>query len=230
MTDHHDDERLGVTDDFEGEHMVTSGQVLLRDKLTTRPMAGVLGGAALVALAFSLFQLFALPAEAMVAPAATVVAALFLALAAVTLTVVRTVVTSDEVMVRLGLWGPRVPIADVVSVRAIDYPMIKYGGWGIKRGIDGSWAYTIPGGTGRVVELEYRDGSKTKKVVFSAERPEAVAEAILRATSGRLRIEDVSGAGRSSEVQADHEALIEAEAEAEAAGAARPKAGAEIPD
>lgn len=189
--------------------MSTEGEVLLRDKLASRTMAAVLGIPALL-LPFLAVYTFIASGGVWAAMAGSLIASVVLALTALTMTVVRTVVTSREVMVRLGLWGPRVAIEDVVSVRAIKYPVVKYGGWGLKRGIDGSWAYTMLGGTDRVVEMVYRDGARERKVVFSAERPEAVAAAILKAKGAagvRISVDDEA----ELEAMAEEEILAEEE-------------------
>lgn len=189
--------------------MSAEGEVILRDKLASRTMAAVLGIPALLLPFLAIFT-FISSGGVWAATAGPLFASVVLALTALTMTVVRTVVTSREVMVRLGLWGPRVAIENVVSVRAIKYPVVKYGGWGLKRGIDGSWAYTMLGGTDRVVEMVYRDGKKERKVVFSAEHPEAVVAAILKAKGSaglRIAVEDEA----ELEAMAEEEALAEEE-------------------
>lgn len=186
--------------------MAAEGAVLLRDKLASRTMAAVTGIPALLMPLLALY--IGITSGTVVAAVGPLVAALVLTFCALTLTVVRTVVTSDEVIVRMGLWGPRVSIDDVVRVRAIAYPAVTYGGWGIKRGIDGSWAYTMLGGTDRVVELVYREGDKERRVVFSAERPEAVVTAIQQAQRKGVRV--------AVEGETEELTLPEAEAEQEA--------------
>ena len=162
-------------DEFEAQEMRGDSRVLLRDKLASRKMAGLFGAMTLLTAALALGV--AAPSGD---PGALVafIAPVIMALSTLTMTVVRTLVTEDEVVVKLGLWGPRVKAAEIVSAEVIPYPFMKYGGWGIRRGIDGSWAYTMLGGTKRVLELKYRDGERVKTVVFSAENPEAVAAAI----------------------------------------------------
>ncbi|MEM1417199.1 MAG: hypothetical protein AAGH15_20035 [Myxococcota bacterium] len=165
-------------DEFEGRHMTTRSPVLKRDKLASRTMAGVLGGGAL--LTFVGFVAAAV-VSGTAAPLAGLLASATLGACALTLSVVRTVVSAGEVQVRLGLWGPHVAMEDVLAARVRNYPLAKYGGWGIKRGWDGSMAYTILGGTRRVVELTYRDGGREHTAVFSASDPEGVVAAIARA-------------------------------------------------
>jgi hypothetical protein len=58
---------------------------------------------------------------------------------------------------------------------------MRYGGWGIRMGVDGSWAYSTPGGTGRGVRIEYRDGDRAKAVFISTDDADAVVAAVLRA-------------------------------------------------
>ncbi len=104
----------------------------------------------------------------------------------------RVTVTSDTVHVQLGLFGPKIPVADIVEAVAEKYPVMKYGGWGIRLGLDGSIAYSVPGHGGRGVRIRYRkkSGRETTAWVTSPD-PEALVAAIDRARAAKgVRVAD----------------------------------------
>jgi len=67
--------------------------------------------------------------------------------------VLRATVTSTHVHIQYGLFGPKIPIESVESCESVSYDWKQYGGWGIRRGLDGSWAYNMMGDQGRAVKL-----------------------------------------------------------------------------
>ena len=79
-----------------------------------------------------------------------------------TLLALRIVVSERQVTVQYGLWGPTLQVADIVECKAIDYDWTRFGGWGIRRSFDGTWAYSLMGDGGRAVEIAWRDGDKVK--------------------------------------------------------------------
>lgn len=87
----------------------------------------------------------------------------FAAMMALLFSHLRTVVTERVVHVQLGLFGPKIPIESITSVRAAKYDWKRYGGWGIRYGRDGSICYSVPGGSGDCVEIEWTN-EKGKKV------------------------------------------------------------------
>jgi hypothetical protein len=104
--------------------------------------------------------------------------------------VLRVHVTEQTVHIQYGTFGPRIPVAAITSCRVVDYELSNYGGWGIRYGLDGSWAYSLAGDSGRVVQIGWQEGGKEKKVVVSSPDPDALAAAILLAMAGaapRLR-------------------------------------------
>lgn len=117
------------------------------------------------------------------------------------LSAIRVAVTDTHVHVQYGLFGPQIPLDDIVAVVAEDYKWARYGGWGIRRGLDGAWAFSVPGRGGKAVRISYRAGSKIKQVVVSSEQAGALAAAIHEAASQRgLRtLEDLAGAAPSVE-------------------------------
>ncbi len=92
--------------------------------------------------------------------------------------------------------------------------MARHGGWGIRRSIDGSWAYTLAGDSSRVVEIRWREGDKVSKVVVSSRDPELLAAAIQQARAAatpRLRAPVDLAATAPSDAQTDaDEALLDA--------------------
>ena len=212
----------GTSDEFEQRFMRDGTKILHRDKHVSRGMAAILAVPGFFTIGLSIFIGFVnstsqkpLPAVALpFVMAAMVVFGLAFLTMAVTFAVLRVVVTERDVHVKYGLWGPTVSLASVTSVRVVDYPWTKYGGWGIRRGVDGSWAYVAH--SGPVVELCYREGAETKKLLVGAEDATALARAIqearVRAPGARIAVDDD---GAVSEAEAA--AASEAEAEAEAA-------------
>jgi hypothetical protein len=98
----------------------------------------------------------------------------------------RVTVTPETVHVQLGLFGPKIAVADILEVSAEAYPFMKYGGWGIRLGLDGSIAYSVPGHGGRGVKIRYKKKSGREATVFvTSPDPEAIVAAIGQARAGR---------------------------------------------
>ncbi len=96
----------------------------------------------------------------------------------------RTVVTERVLHVQLGLWGPKIPIEKITAIRAAMYDWTRYGGWGIRYGRDGSICYSVPGGTGQCVEVEWtKDNGKAARHVVSVDDAAAIVAAVERARS-----------------------------------------------
>jgi hypothetical protein len=127
-----------------------------------------------------------------------------------TLSVLRTVVTSEEVHVQYGLWGPRIPIEAIRSCKVVPYDVLKYGGWGLKYR-NGVWAYTMHGHPD-VVELEWDERGKTKHAVVSSDDPAMLARKIQQSRGVRIALgESVEDEQIAAE---EEEALEEEEASA----------------
>ncbi|MEL6181875.1 MAG: hypothetical protein AAFS10_23140, partial [Myxococcota bacterium] len=95
-------------------------------------------------------------------------------------------VTQDAIVIQNGSFGPTIPIKHIELCEPVAYSaMREYGGWGIRHGRDGTWAYNILGDKGKGVRIHYREEDGTlRKVMFSSERHNTMAETInrLRAT------------------------------------------------
>jgi hypothetical protein len=139
-------------------------------------------------------------------------------------TVLRATVTSTHVHVQYGLFGPKIALEDVVRCEAVSYDWKQYGGWGIRKGRDGSWAYNMMGDQGRAVKLVWRDarGNETTTLV-SASDPDAFVRAVtaMKAKRGtpRARITETAAVAPASAELAEAEREVEAELEAQRAEA-----------
>ncbi|MCX4247602.1 hypothetical protein [Paraliomyxa miuraensis] len=80
--------------------------------------------------------------------------------------VLRVTVSQGKVQVQYGLFGPTIPISAIESVAPTEYRWTAFGGWGIRRGPDGSWLYNMPGDQGRAVRIEWRDAKGRRRVTL----------------------------------------------------------------
>ncbi len=200
------------TDDYESRYMTGNAVVGHRDKRVSRGIAGILMLPALLTLAFTLFIGFTnataarpVPAQALPFVLAGLVAfSGMFALLSLTFSVLRSVVTDREVIVKYGLWGPRIPLDSITSCKVVPYQWTQFGGWGIRRGLGGVWAY-VPG-PGDVVEIAYTEDGKEKRIQVGAQNAPMLAAEIQRARKAgpNLRIDTADD---------DADAIAEAERE-----------------
>jgi hypothetical protein len=126
----------------------------------------------------------------------------------------RVTVTADTVHVQLGVFGPRVPIADILDVVAEKYSALKYGGWGIRFGLDGSVAYSVPGHGGRGIRIRYKKKNGGEATIWvTSPDPEALVAAIERARAAKgVRIAESlpEGTGEGAEETGQEELYDEA--------------------
>lgn len=206
-------------DDYEARYMSGHGGVLYRDKLRA---PGLFHAIMAVPTLFTLLMTIPVLMGWGSKPAPPEVALLtlgitaFLGLCWVLFSVLRITVSRDELVVQYGVFGPRIAITSIESCEVVDYDAMKYGGWGIKRAADGSWAYNMIGDEGRAVKVVYRDGNGTSTILLSSPSPERLALAITEAraaavhrlTEGRIRLD----APRADDItDADAEAAQSAE-------------------
>ncbi len=120
----------------------------------------------------------------------------------------RVVVTDDALHVQYGLWGPTIAVENITRCEVTTYNPLRFGGWGFRRALDGTRAYSVPGGEGECIALEVTEGSKTRKVVITTPDAAAVALAIEEARARKLgsgvRI-DAAASDASTEAAADEE-------------------------
>jgi hypothetical protein len=99
----------------------------------------------------------------------------------------RMVVTERVVHVQLGVFGPKIPIERIKSVTTGVYQWTRFGGWGIRYGRDGSVCYSVPGGSGQCVEVEWVDEKgRTVRHVITVDDAVAVAATIERAREAAI--------------------------------------------
>ena len=195
-------------DPYAANYMKGAGRVILRDKVVSRSLAGLLGffvlwcGGGAIATFLGL-----LPKSSVGVGFFLLLMASFFAFLTMTLTVARTMVSEGEVRLQYGLWGPRIPVGSIRRCRVVAYDWKRFGGWGIKRSGDGTWAYVLSG-TGDVVELTWmaEDGEE-KTVQFSASDPRAFVAAVDEArgatTGVRIAADVPAEATESAEESAD---------------------------
>jgi hypothetical protein len=103
----------------------------------------------------------------------------------------RVTVTPDTLHVQLGLFGPKVAIDAITSATVSKYDALKYGGWGIRLGIDGSVAYSLPGHGGKGVAVTFTKNGKERKMFVTCPDPEDVVAAIDKARGGVRVAQDI---------------------------------------
>jgi hypothetical protein len=210
----------GQRDHYESRYMTGDAEVRHRDKRVSRGMAILLMMPALFTLAMTFFLGFAnataaqpVPAAALPLVLAAMVAfsAMFVVLS-LTFAVLRSVVTDRELIVKYGLWGPRIALDSITSCKVVPYKWTQFGGWGIRRGAGGVWAY-VPG-PGDVVEIAYTDRGKDKRIQVGADNAPMLAAEIERARQAgtSLRI-DTSDDDAAALVEAERELAAVEEAE-----------------
>ena len=168
-------------DGYEAQHMVDGAKVLHTEK-QVGPWywhAGLLSPGIVGAVA----MLASMAATGMLAVGivSSVVIALLFAALWILFAVLRTVVTSEALHVQFGIWGPKIPIADVVEVEAVSYNWKKYGGFGIRKATDGSWLYNMVGDGGHAVKVRWRDGGKEKVTLIGSKEAGSIVAAVQKA-------------------------------------------------
>lgn len=91
-------------------------------------------------------------------------------------------VTDQAVCIRYGPFGPTIPIAAIERVQAVDYDWKRFGGWGIRRSLDGEWMYNMPGDRGRAMRIVWTDAKGRRRITsVGTADPEPAAAAVQRA-------------------------------------------------
>lgn len=206
-----------MSDDFEARNMRDGAPVVHSDKRVSRGLTAIVSGSGLLTMALALFIAFAnatshkpVPVGALpLVVGAIGMLGMGLVVLGVVMGVVRTVVSEREVNVKFGLWGPRIPLENIRSASVVDYDWTAFGGWGIRRSVDGTWAY-VPGGK-RVLEIRYVEDGKERRVLVGADNPEETARQIDRARRPHVRVADFA-----KPAQLVEQTSIDEEAEADA--------------
>jgi len=199
-------------DDYEAKYMAGDG-VIYRDKIKAPKTFFALLGLPLVIQAVAYTAVILQPKPV---PPAIFLPVLFtfavMSILALLFAVLRVTVTRKEVLVQYGLFGPKIPVSRIKDCKAVQYDWKQYGGWGIRRGRDGSWAYNMMGDAGRAVRMEWTDEKgKDQVTLVASPNPDALARAIQAARGVAAPKLRVAVDPQSAEFEA------EAEAEAEAA-------------
>ena len=222
-----------MADQYEADYMTSGDRIVHRDKRVSRGMAAILAiwgpfcwGLALLIGLGNATASKPVPAASLPYVVAGIVALGFAFIfMGVAFSVLRSVVSKDELHVKYGLWGPTIPLRNIHSCTVTDYDWTKFGGWGIRRSMsDNSWAY-VPG-PGQVVEVQYEEDGEKRTIQIGADNALKLAKEINAAreaqTNTRFAIE-VDDAAEQKVAEAEVEAEAEAEAEATAnAEAERP--------
>ncbi len=165
-------------DSYEADHMKTEGEAIFREKM-------------LAPWYFHL--LFALPALTSLLTALDSEVPLLVPLLSSTLMLaiwalfvaIRVTVSTQEVYIQYGVFGPKIPIEAISHCEAVEYNWMEFGGWGIRRSFDGTWAYNMPGDQGKGVKLTWTDAKgKLKKTLIGTKNAVLLADAINRARRG----------------------------------------------
>lgn len=203
-------------DGYAAEYMGGGGgEILLRDKTVWRLGLVAVGLPALAS--WGAAAAIAFGADPSASPAFALIPAftgVVLTACAALFTVLRVVVSTKELHVQYGLFGPRIPIESIESCENIAYRWTDYGGWGVRMGRDGSWAYSVMVKGKRAVRIRWKDGNETKITVVSSEQPDAIIDAVARARASigsgvaevadvartKVRVEDPTDALREQDV------------------------------
>jgi hypothetical protein len=119
----------------------------------------------------------------------------------------RVVATATHLHVQLGVFGPTIAYAQIRSLRAVPYDWKRFGGWGIRRSLDGVRAYSVPGGNGECLEILWDDRGRRRTLVVSTDDAAAIVAAVERARAGatgvRVTAEAAAGEGAPAEGSAE---------------------------
>lgn len=183
-------------DHFESQYMQTSGAERRRERTVWKWHWVILAPALWTFAGMVLTLMGTLPGASLAVGAFLGVLTAFFALLWAAFLVLRVVVTDRELHVQYGLWGPKIDLAAITECKVIDYDWSRFGGWGIKRDGDGTWAYTLMGESRRVVEVTWQEGGQIKRAVVSSRTPDELVAAIEQA-----RRERAPGAATSTGVR-----------------------------
>ncbi len=171
----------GARDPFEEQYMQGSGVERRRERTIWKWHWALLVPALWTFVGMVLTLAASLPGASLPVGAGLGVVSAFFALLWAALLVLRVVVTDREVHVQYGLWGPKIDLAAITDCKVIDYDWTAFGGWGIKRSAEGTWAYTLMGEGRRVVEITWKESGEVKRAVVSSRTPDELAASINQA-------------------------------------------------
>jgi hypothetical protein len=205
-------ERAASGDVYEREYMKGEGGVLYRDKFIAPWQFHAVMALPLLIMALSaVFTAVADPANLWATQWPVLVTLPFFVIIWLLFSVLRVTVSEEQVVIQYGVFGPKVAVESIVSAEAVDYDWKRFGGWGVRRGVDGSWAYNMMGDAGRAVKLVYRDAKGEHTVYVSTTDATSLARRIKQAMASKGM--DV-GAQVDDEVVFEHEVAVEEQVEA----------------
>ena len=157
-----------VPDGYEQEFMAGEGTVLYRAKARAHWFLAVviIGGGGLAILG-----------SGALSPIATIATLAFLTLTYVLFAVLRVTVSQGSLTIQLGLWGPRIPIASIISAEATNYRFSDVGGWGIRLSRSKGNMYNVPGDGGHALRVVWRTEGGHEKIAWvgTREAPQLLA-------------------------------------------------------
>jgi len=204
-----------MSDEFEREQMPGVGEVFLRRKVTSPRWIMVtmtaipLGVGALASIGLMLGWLIpdlgAVSGWLMLGTLGTslTLAGLF-TLLNVTFASARIVVSEGEFQLKLGLSGPRIPVAEIASVKLVRTPSNRRG-MGVRNDLRGTTTYQLWGGIENV-HLEKADGKKLVIVIQDAAPiVDAIKKAMQRRDSPRVRVGELEESTSESDASAEQD-------------------------
>lgn len=173
---------LRGADDYEAQYMGADEDVMYREKISypgwfkllipllmTLPLV-IAGTSAFIAGEVGAVILMALLTPLML-------------LGSLVMSTLRVTVTSKNLHVQYGLWGPSIPLEAIEHCEAEHYSVWKYGGYGIRYSIsEKAWCYNMIGDKGQAVRIHWRDEKgKLRKTLVASESHTVLANQINRA-------------------------------------------------
>lgn len=139
-------------------------------KATTLAVALLLFSLLLILAAF----LHPLNTQGLIGFGASTLALIFILILFLNFRGIKIQVSSEELMVDYGLFNHKsIKISDIVSCNLVKASLRRFGGVGVRYGLDGSWAYTTS--FGNAVEIVPKKG---RTFVFSSNNPEEICQII----------------------------------------------------
>jgi len=87
---------------------------------------------------------------------------------------IRIQVSNKKLLINYGIFNRKsIPLEDIISCETIKASFGRYGGIGVRYGIDGSWAYTTSFGNAVKITL-----GRGRPFVFSSDNPEKICNII----------------------------------------------------
>ncbi len=172
-----------MADDYERTQMAGTGEVLYRYRVTSPPWllalaAGAPGlGLFGLAIATALSGVATGAAIGFAAAGAAIVG--LMTMVHLVFAVGRIAVSEGEVLVQMGLWGPRIPIREIVSAEPVSLPGKRIG-MGTGSDLRGNRTIRMWGDNAKSVRLTLQNG---KTFTFVTKEPEALLAAIREAMS-----------------------------------------------